>query len=186
MKYFLCYHPSTAIIVLLCQLVILITVSATFKRILSTEMMSGAEDLEKEGTADMCCASCGIAEVDDVTLQKCDDCDLVRYCSDKCQQDHRPDHEAMCKERAAVLRDELLFRQPESTHLGDCPICCLPRMPPSCRNSPCLGVAANLSVRDVKLLIWYVSGKRTCPMHAHSVDSLYQRRARARTSIGKE
>ena len=28
--------------------------------------------------------------------------------------------------RAAELRDEILFRQPESTHLGDCPICCLP------------------------------------------------------------
>ena len=26
----------------------------------------------------------------------------------------------------AELRDELLFKQPESTHLGDCPICCLP------------------------------------------------------------
>ena len=24
------------------------------------------------------------------------------------------------------LRDEILFRQPESSHLGDCPICCLP------------------------------------------------------------
>ena len=28
--------------------------------------------------------------------------------------------------RAAELRDELLFKQPVSTHLGDCPICCLP------------------------------------------------------------
>ncbi len=89
-------------------------------------MMSGAEDLEKEGAADICCASCGIAEVDDVKLLKCDDCDLVRYCSDECKEDHRPEHEAICKERAAELRDELLFRQPESTHLGDCPICCVP------------------------------------------------------------
>ena len=24
------------------------------------------------------------------------------------------------------MRDEVLFKQPESTHLGDCPICCLP------------------------------------------------------------
>lgn len=30
------------------------------------------------------------------------------------------------EKRAAELRDELLFKQPESTHLGDCPICCLP------------------------------------------------------------
>ena len=56
----------------------------------------------------------------------CDDCDLVQYCSDECQQDHRPEHETRCKERAAELREEILFRQPESSHLGDCPICCVP------------------------------------------------------------
>eukprot|EP00985_Skeletonema_marinoi_P001201 scaffold476_cov77-Skeletonema_marinoi.AAC.16 len=56
----------------------------------------------------------------------CDDCDLVRYCSEKCQQEHRPYHELLCKERAAELRDEILFRQPERSHRGDCPICFLP------------------------------------------------------------
>jgi len=79
-----------------------------------------------EAEADMCCASCGIAELDDIKLKKCDACDLVRYCSDKCQQDHSQQHETVCKERAAELRDEILFRQPEGTHRGDCPICCLP------------------------------------------------------------
>jgi len=55
------------------------------------------------------------------------DVDLVRYCSDECQKDHIPQHnEASVKRAAGLLRDELLFRQPESTHLGDCPICCLP------------------------------------------------------------
>jgi len=83
-------------------------------------------DLEEGGATEMCCASCGIAEVDDVKLQKCDDCDLARYCSDKCQRDNRPTHERACKERATELRDEILFRQPESSYLGDCPICCLP------------------------------------------------------------
>jgi len=28
--------------------------------------------------------------------------------------------------RVAELHDEILFQQPESSHLGDCPICCLP------------------------------------------------------------
>ncbi len=87
--------------------------------------MSGADDIEAEA-ADMCCASCGISEVDEIKLKKCDDCDLVRYCSDDCKEDHRPDHEAKCKERAAELRDEILFTQPKSTYLGDCPICFLP------------------------------------------------------------
>eukprot|EP00984_Skeletonema_dohrnii_P020459 scaffold9984_cov148-Skeletonema_dohrnii-CCMP3373.AAC.10 len=86
----------------------------------------GAHFLEAEAADIMCCASCGIAEVDDIKLKECNDCDLVRYCSDECQQDHRPQHEAMCKERVAELRNEILFRQPESSHLGDCPICFLP------------------------------------------------------------
>ena len=73
-----------------------------------------------------CCASCGIAEIDDVKLTECDDCDLVRYCSDECREDHKSEHDEQCKTRAAELRDELLFKQPESSHLGDCPICSLP------------------------------------------------------------
>ncbi len=72
------------------------------------------------------CASCGIAEIDDVELTECAACDLVRYCSDVCQRDHKSQHEEDCKIRAAELRDELLFKQPESTNRGDCPICCLP------------------------------------------------------------
>ncbi len=74
----------------------------------------------------LCCASCGIAENDDVKLKNCTACYLVRYCSVKCQKDHRKQHKRDCRKRAAELHDELLFKQPESTHLGDCPICCLP------------------------------------------------------------
>jgi hypothetical protein len=75
----------------------------------------------------MCCASCGIAEADEVKLKECATCDLVRYCSDKCQENHASQHKEACKKRAVEeLRDELLFQQPESTHLGDCPICMLP------------------------------------------------------------
>ena len=74
----------------------------------------------------ICCVSCGIAGGDDITLKDCDNCDLVKYCGVKCQKDHRPKHEEECMKRAAELRDEILFKQPESSHLGDCPICCLP------------------------------------------------------------
>ena len=60
-----------------------------------------------------CCASCGVAEVDN--------CDLVRYCSDTCQQ-IESSVKVWCngKERAVELRlrDELLFRQTESSY-GD-------------------------------------------------------------------
>ncbi len=68
------------------------------------------------------CASCGTAEADAIKLKDCGDCDLVRYCSDECEKEH----EDACKKRAAELRDELLFKQPENSHLGDCPICMLP------------------------------------------------------------
>ncbi len=92
--------------------------------------MSSADNIQADEEAEdrrmMCCASCGIAEVDDVKLKGCDDCDLVNYCGNECKEDHRPEHEAKCKERVAELRDEILFRQPGSSHLGDCPICCLP------------------------------------------------------------
>ena len=87
--------------------------------------MSSVDNIVAEARK-MCCASCGIAEVDDVKLKECDGCDLVNYCSDACKEDHRSEHEAECKERAAELRDVLLFKQPEGTHDGDCPICCLP------------------------------------------------------------
>eukprot|EP00577_Skeletonema_sp_RCC1716_P020491 CAMPEP_0113387390 /NCGR_PEP_ID=MMETSP0013_2-20120614/8508_1 /TAXON_ID=2843 ORGANISM="Skeletonema costatum, Strain 1716" /NCGR_SAMPLE_ID=MMETSP0013_2 /ASSEMBLY_ACC=CAM_ASM_000158 /LENGTH=300 /DNA_ID=CAMNT_0000270277 /DNA_START=200 /DNA_END=1102 /DNA_ORIENTATION=- /assembly_acc=CAM_ASM_000158 len=83
---------------------------------------------ENEAVVDIAsCASCGVSEeVDDVKLKECDDCDLVRYCSDDCEQNHISQHAGACKKRAVELRDELLFKQPESSHLGDCPICCLP------------------------------------------------------------
>eukprot|EP00984_Skeletonema_dohrnii_P012019 scaffold4831_cov131-Skeletonema_dohrnii-CCMP3373.AAC.3 len=86
-------------------------------------MSGGAE--ESDDTM-MFCASCGIAEVDDIKLKKCTACDLVKYCSVKCQRNHRPQHKRACKKRAAELRDEILFKQPESRDLGDCPICFLP------------------------------------------------------------
>eukprot|EP00986_Skeletonema_menzelii_P008752 scaffold3801_cov150-Skeletonema_menzelii.AAC.2 len=82
--------------------------------------------MSEDNETDTCCASCGIAEIDDVKLKGCDDCDLVRYCSDACQQNRKSQHEEDCKKRAAELRDELLFKQPESRHDDECSICCLP------------------------------------------------------------
>ena len=85
-----------------------------------------AAAVEKNDDTKMFCAACGTAEGDDIKLKRCNGCYLVRYCSVKCQKDHRPKHKKECKKRAAELRDEILFKQPESTHQGDCPICCLP------------------------------------------------------------
>ena len=53
-------------------------------------------------------------------------CKIVQYCSVACQTEHRSEHKRACKKRVAELRDEILFKQPESSCFGDCPICCLP------------------------------------------------------------
>eukprot|EP00984_Skeletonema_dohrnii_P005338 scaffold1874_cov89-Skeletonema_dohrnii-CCMP3373.AAC.15 len=102
--------------------------------------------MSEDSSADTsCCASCGIA-VDEVKLKECADCDLVKYCSDECQKNHIPQHKEDCKKRAAELRDEILFKQPESSHRGDCPICCLPLQldkEKSTMNSCCSKVICN-------------------------------------------
>ena len=121
--------------------------------------------------ADNCCASCGIAELDDIKLTECDGCDLVRYCSDACKADHRSEHEAKCKERVAELRDELLFKQPESSHYGDCPICCLPltiedgkrSIYPCCCKWICEGCSYAIDLRQKRENIQV----QTCPFCRH-------------------
>ena len=82
-----------------------------------SNIMSKTEEAE----ADVCCANCGIAEVDDIKLEVCPDCDLVKYCGDKCRGNHRvEEHEEECR------KHNKLFRQPDGTHDGECPICFLP------------------------------------------------------------
>jgi TPR repeat protein len=108
----------------------------------------------EEVAADMmcCCANCGKAEVDDVKLKKCA-CDLVKYCSVECQKNHRQQHKKTCKKRMAEMKDDRLFSQPDESHLGECPICCLPlplemeksRVMACCSKWICLGCThANL------------------------------------------
>jgi hypothetical protein len=84
------------------------------------------QELKEEGL-DEVCACCGIAGVDDVKLKLCNGgCDLVKYCSDDCQENHREQHGVECKKRKAELHDKQLFTQPDISHFGECPICCLP------------------------------------------------------------
>ena len=109
------------------------------------------------------CASCGITEIDDIKLKECDDCDLVKYCSDECKENHKTEHEEDCMKRAAELRDELLFKQPESSHLGDCPICMIPLSLNAtksinfecCSKSVCRGCMFAHKIREV--------GESICP-----------------------
>jgi hypothetical protein len=49
---------------------------------------------------------------------------LAKYCNAECQKKHWPQHKIPCKQRAAELRDEALFKDPPPKE--DCPICFLP------------------------------------------------------------
>jgi TPR repeat protein len=71
-----------------------------------------------------CCADCGTEEGGGVSLKACKSCKHVKYCNAKCQRNHWPTHKQICKQRAAELRDEALFRDPPA--MEDCPICFLP------------------------------------------------------------
>eukprot|EP00984_Skeletonema_dohrnii_P020258 scaffold9816_cov99-Skeletonema_dohrnii-CCMP3373.AAC.12 len=139
------------------------------------------EDSDQNMT--MCCASCGVAEVDDIKLNKCAECDLVRYCSDECLKEHRRQHKEACVKRAAELRDELLFKQPESSHLGDCPICMLPLpldtdfiIMSCCSKEMCDGCSRANKIREVKALM----PRRTCPFCRKPVPSSKEERNRNR------
>ena len=88
--------------------------------------IKAAEEKIEAAEADVCCANCGAAGVDDIKLEECDGCDLVKYCRDKCQEDHREKHEEECNKRAKELHDKELFTQPDGTNLGECPLCFLP------------------------------------------------------------
>src|SRR6056300_2075262 len=89
--------------------------------------MNAASDEEEAADSDtmVCCACCGKAEVDDVSLKICTACRLVKYCGVECQKNHRPQHKKACKKRMAEIRDNRLFTQPDESHYGECPICCL-------------------------------------------------------------
>ncbi len=91
-------------------------------------MSSTAEEgiVAEMAEADICCANCGAAEIDDIKLEECDGCDLVKYCSDKCREEHQERHREECKIRVKELHDRKLLDQSDETHLGECPLCFLP------------------------------------------------------------
>jgi len=114
----------------------------------------------------MSCACCGKAEVDDIKLKICTACKLVKYCSVNCQKNHRSQHKKACKKRAAEIRDARLFTQPDESHLGECPLCCLP-IPLDKRkstiNTCCSKLFCNGCVYANKLREWELNLEPACP-----------------------
>ena len=113
---------------------------------------------DEEAVDVSCCASCGKAQEDNVKLKICTACKLVKYCSVDCQKNHRSQHKKACKKRAAEIRDDRVFSQPNGTPLGDCPICFLPlsldrsksSMNPCCCKLICKGCNFANSMREFK------------------------------------
>ena len=68
------------------------------------------------------CAECG--KEGGVSLKSCKSCLETKYCDATCQKNHWPTHKKQCKQRAAELHDEALFKDPPAKE--DCPICFLP------------------------------------------------------------
>ncbi len=80
--------------------------------------MSSAAEAEAEAS-DVVCGWRGIAEaeVDNIKLEDCGGCGLVKYCGDNCRGEHRHWH--------VQLHDNKLFRHPDGSHRGECPNCFL-------------------------------------------------------------
>jgi hypothetical protein len=107
--------------------------------------MSSNGGADAEEADEVVCANCGKAAVDNIKLKICTACKLVKYCSIDCQRNHRKQHKKACKKRMAEIRDDKLFTQPDESHYGECPICCLP-----------------LPLDDKKSGIYTCCGKRVC------------------------
>lgn len=137
------------------------------------------------------CASCGIIQSDQINLKKCAACKLVSYCSVTCQKAHRPSHKEACEQKVAELRDEILFKLPESRHSGDCPICFLP-LPLNEKEQTiqtcCFTTICNGCKWAHRMSLWGVSDNdklNTCPFcrqiapRTHQLDNYLQRRVEA-------
>jgi hypothetical protein len=103
------------------------------------------------------CAECGEGGVG---LKTCKSCKDVKYCSVTCQRRHWPRHKKECKQRAARLHDESLFKQ--SPPKDDCPICFLP-IPFAYQKVACYYHCCGKLVCNGCGYSCSVSGSRKCP-----------------------
>ena len=121
------------------------------------------------------CAACG-KESD--SHKTCSGCNAVKYCNAECQMEHRKQHKADCKKkaaefevalfeigkRAAELLDEILSKKPPPKE--DCPICMLPlpcreytAYQPCCGKTLCCGCVGAMEA------------SYTCPFRRKTVSS---------------
>ena len=100
---------------------------------------------KEEAKTDICSANanCGVAEVDEVKLEEEEcSCNLLRSCSDKRRGEQQEKDEEECQKQVAKIQADDLFRQPDGSHRGECPLCFLP-MPLDPQNLDLGHAAAN-------------------------------------------
>jgi len=149
----------------------------------------------------MCCACCGKAEGDKITddeikLKLCTACNLVKYCSVECQKNHWPQHEKACKKKAAEIREDRLFTQPDESYPGECPICCLPlpidvtkrSLNSCCCKYICDGCeyANKKREKEQRLKLRCPYCREQLPVTDEDIDKNYTKRAKANSSNGRE
>ena len=146
-------------------------------------MMNSTAEVEADAS-DVVCGWCGVAEVDNIKLEDCGGCDLVKYCSDNCRGEHRHWHVDDCKKRAAELHDNKLFRQPGGSHLGECTLCFLP-MPLDPKKSILLSCCSKI-VCDGCIYAHESNGGDRCPFCRELVPSTeeYKKRMMKRVKAG--
>jgi TPR repeat protein len=103
------------------------------------------------------CAECGEGGAG---LKMCNACKHINYCSVTCQRRNWPRHKKECKQRAAKLHDESLFKQPPPK--DDCPICFLP-IPFANENIASFFPCCGKMVCDGCVHSCWISGSRKCP-----------------------
>jgi len=128
-------------------------------------------------TTIICCAECGKER--GVSLKACKSCMLVKYCNPSCQRNHWSTHKTACKQRAAEIRDEALFKDPPAKE--DCFICFLPMpakliscisLPPATISSVPVydfAIAAHETLQKANMALCYeCCGKTMCGGCIHS------------------
>ncbi len=124
--------------------------------------MSSTEETE---ASDACCANCGIPEVDEVKLLEDGDgynYKSVRCCGDKCKEENREQHDGECKKKETEVHDDNLFRQPDDSHFGECPLCFLP-MPLDSEKSTFYSCCSKLVCQGCNYVHHKRNGGSRCP-----------------------
>jgi hypothetical protein len=112
--------------------------------------------------ADICCANCGAAQVDEVKMEDCNHCNHVLCGSEWCRVVHGEKHKEEYEKRKLESHDDDLFKQPERSHRGECPLCFLP-MSLDPRRSTFYECCSKVACNGCSYANYMSNGNQNCP-----------------------